>query len=42
MEKIIPREKIVLNKKIIEQVTEFIYLGSLLSKYNSQKYIDRN
>jgi hypothetical protein len=42
MEKIIPREKIVLNKKIIEQVTEFIYLGSLLSQYNNQKDIDRN
>ena len=40
--KIIPRVKIVINNKIIEQVTEFIYLGSHLSQYNNQKYIDRN
>jgi hypothetical protein len=40
--KIIPRVKIVINNKIIEQVTEFIYLGSHLSQYNNKKPIDRN
>ena len=38
----IPREKIVINNKIIEHVTKFIYLGSHLSQYNNQKYISRN
>ena len=38
----IPRVKIIINNKIIEQVTEFIYLGSHLSQYNNQKDIDRN
>jgi hypothetical protein len=38
----IPRVKIVINNKIIEQVTQFIYLGSHLSQYNNQKDIDRN
>ena len=32
----IPRVKIVINNKIIEQVTQFIYLGSHLSQYNNQ------
>ena len=40
--KIIPRVKIVINKKVIEQVTEFIYLGSHISQHNHQKNIDRN
>ena len=40
--KIIPRVKIVINNKIIEQVTEFKYLGSHLSQYNNRKDIDRN
>ena len=39
--KSIPRVKIVINNKIIEQVTEFIYLGSHLSQYNNQKDIDK-
>jgi hypothetical protein len=38
--KIIPRVKIAINNKIIEQVTEFIYLDSHLSQYNNQKDID--
>ena len=38
----IPRVKIVIDNKIIEQVTEFIYLDSHLSQYNNQKYIDKN
>ena len=37
----IPRVKII-NNKIIDQVTEFIYLGRHLSQYNNQKDIDRN
>ena len=40
--KIIPRVKIVINNKLIEQVTEFICLSSHLSQYNNQKDIDRN
>jgi hypothetical protein len=36
------KTKIVINNKIIEQVTEFIYLGSHLSQFNNQKDIDRN
>ena len=36
------RVKIVINNRLIEQVTEFIYLGSHLSQFNSQKDIDRN
>ena len=35
-------QNIVINNKIIEQVTEFIYLESYLSQYNNQKYMDRN
>ena len=38
----IPRVKIVINNKIIQQVTEFTYLDSHLSQYNNQKDIDRN
>ena len=38
----IPRVKIVISNKIIEQVTEFIYFRSHLSQYNNQKYMDRN
>ena len=38
----IPRVKIIINNKIIEQVTEFIYLRSHLSQYNNQKDIDGN
>ena len=33
--KIISRVKIVINNKIIEQVTELVYLGSHLSHYNN-------
>ena len=40
--KIIPRVKIVINNKLIEQVTEFICLSSHLSQYINQKDIDRN
>jgi hypothetical protein len=38
----IPRVKIVINNKIIEQVTEFIYLGSHILQYNNQENIDIN
>ena len=38
----IPKVKIIIYNKIIEQVTEFIYLDSHLSQYNNRKDIDRN